>query len=68
MNPKPMYQTTIVILSDFNPDESLLGAEELCRDAINGGSYMLSTETVAIDPDTLEGEGLREFFSLDDEE
>jgi hypothetical protein len=68
MTLKPMYQTTIVILSDFIPGETRLSAEELCRNAMNGDSYMFSTETVAIDSDTLEGEGLREFFSLDDEE
>ena len=60
----PLYKTTIVILSDFDPSDLTL--EDLARDAHWGGSYPYSREVEDAHPDQF-GEEVRNFFLPDDE-
>lgn len=62
-----LYKTTIEILSDYNPDIIGMSVEDMARDAMNGDSYLFSVTHVSINPDDLDGDGLREFFNLDEE-
>lgn len=56
-----LFKTTIVILSEYDPTFTI-EIDDLARDARQGESYCLSSDTVEIDSGTLEGEGVKEFF------
>ena len=60
-----LYKTTIVILSDFVPDD--LNIEDLARDAHWGGSYPYSRDTYEVHIDQF-GEEVKNFFSVDEDE
>ena len=60
----PLYKTTIVILSDFDPSD--LPNEDLARDANWGGSYPYSREIEDAHTDQF-GEEVQNFFLPDDE-
>lgn len=62
-----LYRTTITILSDYNPDLRI-EAEDLVRSAMSGDAYLEGQSTVEIESDTLEGEGVKEFFGCLPEE
>lgn len=63
-----LYRTTITILSEYDPSFKV-EAEELVSAAMSGDCYLEGQGTVEIDSDTLEGEGVKEFFGcLPDEE
>ena len=62
--PKQLWRTTIVIWSDFNPDEAQMEIEDLARDATSGDSHCESQVTELVTdptqfPDT-------EFFDSED--
>lgn len=64
---KTLYQTTIVIISEYDPTFRV-EIDDLARDAMAGESYCYGQETVEITCDKLEGEGVREFFQCEEEE
>lgn len=48
-NPKNLYKTTIVIWSEYDPDQQV-EIDELARDAVSGVSYC-SKQTTELVPD-----------------
>lgn len=53
---KPLYKTTIVIWSDYDPSLEQVELADLARDAVNGDAYCSKQETIAVanrgaDPD-----------------
>ena len=57
-----LYKTTITIYSEYDPTYYKVEAEYLVRDAMSGDCYLEGQETVEIDSEALEGEGIKEFF------
>jgi len=60
-----LYKTTIVILSEYDPTNQV-EIDDLARDAMEGESYCYGQETVEIDCNDLDGEGVKEFFNCEE--
>lgn len=63
-----LFKTTIVILSEYNPDVVGLSYDDLVTDAMEGESYYLGSTVEEINCEDLEGEGVQEFFNCLGEE
>lgn len=65
---KPLFKTTIVIWSDFNPKDQL-EIDDLARDAMSGDSYCSTSQTVEVaDPANDKDWDGTDFFGEDDDE
>lgn len=60
---KGLYKTTIVIWSEYNPEENNVDIDVLAREAVQGDAYSSHTSTVHVpDPDKDEHWDGNEFF------
>lgn len=66
---KPLWKTTIVIWSDYDPSLIPMELEELARQATSGDAYCSLQDTVYVyDPDEDDNPPSDEFFFDSDEE
>jgi len=66
---KPLWKTTIVVWSDFNPAEEELDASDLVRDGEMGSSHISVQDTRLVEhPEQDDEWDGTEFFSLDDDD
>ena len=61
-----LYKTVITIISDYNP--AYHSIEDLARDAECGDSFCYDSTTTQIDSSELEGDGIQEFFGINQDE
>jgi hypothetical protein len=66
-HPKPLYKTTIVIWSEYDPQ---VGIDYLARDAMQGEAYCSKQKSVAVQDPTLDPDwdGTEFFSTFDDDE
>lgn len=65
---KPLFKTTVVIWTEYDPQVAEVELEDLAREATEGDAYASSQTTVAVAADALDAdadatEGMREFFA-----
>lgn len=66
---KPLYKTTIVIWSDYDPEASNVDIDVLAREAVSGDAYSSSAHSTLVEkPDEDPDWDGNEFFHDPDEE
>lgn len=66
---KPLWKTTIVVWSPYDPEDSEVSLEDLGRDAMSGESVCSRLETIMVDDPESDPEfKCHEFFDMPGEE